>query len=214
MSLSRVIVNEQLKDSQFLSSVGLEGVAYTFSKSIKPHLIFGCYPTSLSVTIVFVNDEESMKQSMAKLEGIQRGFRHSYGIVVCGSKCDELWECINLKMQCGMMRIQRAHDKRATSAIVKRIYEAMSTSDSIERMKKQAEYFSQMKDSLVAPTEAKGIYETTLDRLQVSERDQQIIMDALPTIQHIATADLDSLLTGSPAESESLEAISNFFAGK
>jgi hypothetical protein len=70
-----------------------------------------------------------------------------------------------------------------------------------------------MKASLVSSKEAKTIYELTLNRMQVNQQDHQVMMDALPSLQNLATVDVDSLRSRCPAEFSACNRICSFFEG-
>jgi len=135
-SLNRVIVNEELRGTRFLSSLRLDDLDIAFSTSVKPQLIFPGFP-AVAVAILFVKDEPSFSAALDKLESIQRGFRHSYGILVCSNEIEYFDIQMQIRMACGMMRLLVTHDMESTAQMVQQIYEEMSSPKAIERMKGQ-----------------------------------------------------------------------------
>jgi len=206
-----VIIHESLRGSQFLDSLSfLKSHQLRYSSSIKPQMILECSPTPLAISIEFPRSDNCLEPALQHANEVQRGFRHCVAIIV--SRDEKYWQSFNLALKGGTMRLHWVQEQAQCVELVSSLYQELSTPESQQKLKAQAEFFVSEKSLLRSEILASSVYTTALESLGISSKENiSILCDGFPTLSKLVAADVRTLHESSPVSSEILNAISSFF---
>lgn len=163
-----------------------------------------------SLGIAFYSQFTEVDHIIDSANLLQRKMKNSYAIIVNSGnvKAVTVFATIQQRLNSGNLRVLRVSPENKLDAMIK-LYLAMRDK---AKLQQQVQYFQRVEEELEEPLVARRIMDEGLTKLQISWRDRQLLMDGLPSIAFILSAERDLLHVNSPVELETIDAVCSFFS--
>jgi len=174
---------------------------------------------------------------LAVMEKMQTQFRNCFAVIIIDLNDNTTWDRIQLKLKGGLLRLFAASTFETTSSIILDYYKLMKNSSKLQQ---QSSFFEKVMsnisfqilcvtipliinsitisffviciyNNISSPNTAATITQETLDRIGIRNSEVNMLMDSLPSIKELISADLETL-QDVPIDMESLQAVEQFFS--
>jgi hypothetical protein len=136
-------------------------------------------------------------------------FRNAYALAL---NCDHVrWNFLQVNLGSGLLRLLRCSSTEQGWKYIIEIYTALKD---VNKLQMQKDYFEREDKKQMEELAARNIVIKSFRKLGIPESDGQIILDGFPSIKSIISASYDTLSENSPADTLSIEKVSNFFAAE